>query len=116
MAIVEINIVPLGTPTPSVGRYIADAVKILKESGLKYELTSMCTIIEGDLDDILSLAKKMHETPFSKGVKRVVTTIKIDDRRDRKATSSGKIKSVTERLRREVTDDFKRKGYHSSGA
>jgi uncharacterized protein (TIGR00106 family) len=99
MAIIEISIVPLGTSTPSVGQYIADAVAILKESGLKYELTSMGTIVEGDLDEILSLAKKMHETPFSKGINRVVTTIKIDDRRDRKATSSDKIRSVTDRLR-----------------
>jgi len=99
MAIVEINIVPLGTSTPSVGQYIADAIEILEKSGLKYELTSMGTIIEGDLDGILSLAKKMHETPFFKGVKRVVTTIKIDDRRDRKATPSGKVKSVTDKLR-----------------
>jgi len=75
MAIVEINIVPLGTSTPSVSQYIADAVEILKECGLKYELTSMGTIIEGDLDEILSLAKKMHEVPFFKGVKRVVTTV-----------------------------------------
>ena len=98
MAIVEINIVPLGTSTPSVGRYIADAVEILKECGLKYELTSMGTIIEGELDEILALAKKMHETPFLKGINRVVTTIKIDDRRDRKATSSDKIKSVTDQV------------------
>jgi uncharacterized protein (TIGR00106 family) len=110
MAIVEINIVPLGTSTPSVGRYIADAVEILKESGLEYELTSMGTIIQGELDEVLTLAKKMHETPFLKGVDRVVTTIKIDDRRDRKATSSDKIKSVSDKLRKEVTDDFKRKG------
>jgi uncharacterized protein (TIGR00106 family) len=99
MAIAEINIIPLGTSTPSVSRYIADAVEILKECGLKYELTSMGTIVEGDLDEILSLAKKIHETPFFKGVKRVVTTIRIDDRRDRKATSSDKIKSVIGKLR-----------------
>ena len=99
MAIAEINIVPLGTSTPSVSQYIADAIEVLEECGLKYELTPMGTIIEGDLDEILSLAKKMHETPFFKGVKRVITTIKIDDRRDRKATSSDKIKSVTDKLR-----------------
>jgi uncharacterized protein (TIGR00106 family) len=98
MAIVEINIVPLGTSTPSVSQYIADAVKILKECGLEYELTSMGTIIEGDLDEILSLAKKMHETPFFKGVERVVTTIRIDDRRDKRATPSDKIKSLTDKL------------------
>jgi uncharacterized protein (TIGR00106 family) len=99
MAIVEINIVPLGTSAPSVGQYIAGAIEILQECGLKYELTSMGTIVEGDLDEILSLAKRMHETPFLKGIQRVVTTIRIDDRRDRKATSSDKIKSVSDKLR-----------------
>ena len=99
MAIVEINIVPLGTPTPSVSQYIADAVKILEESGLKYELSSMGTIIEGDLDEILALTRRMHETPFLEGLDRVVTTIRIDDRRDEKTTSSDKIRSVTDKLR-----------------
>ena len=82
---------------------------------LPSQLTSMGTIVEGNLDEILALTKRMHETPFLKGIDRVVTTIRIDDRRDRKATSSGKIGSVTGKLRREVTDDFKRQSYHSSG-
>jgi len=41
MAIMEINIIPLGTETPSVSKYIAQAVKVLKEKGTKYELTSL---------------------------------------------------------------------------
>ncbi len=99
MAIVEINIVPLGTSTLSASRYIADAVKILEESGLRYELTSMGTMIEGDLDEILALNKRMHETPFLKGINRVVAKIRIGDRRDEEATSSDKIKSVYSKLR-----------------
>ncbi len=100
MAIVEISVIPLGTKTPSVSRYVADALRILeKEKGIKYELTSMGTIIEGDLDKVLDLAKKMHEAVFDKEILRVVTIIKIDDRRDKPLSMEGKIKSIQDKLR-----------------
>jgi len=102
MAIMEISVIPLGTKTPSVSRYVANALKILeKEKGIKYELTSMGTIIEGDLEKLLILAKRMHEAVFEdKEVLRVVTTIKIDDRRDKPQSMQDKIKSVKEKLGR----------------
>jgi len=100
MAIVEISVIPLGTKTPSVSRYVAEALKVLeKEKGIKYELTSMGTIVEGDLDKILGLAKKMHEAVFDKEVQRVVTIIKIDDRRDKPLSMEDKVKSVQDKLR-----------------
>ncbi|MCD6082723.1 MTH1187 family thiamine-binding protein [Candidatus Aerophobetes bacterium] len=98
MAIMEINIVPLGTGTPSVSRYIAQAVKVLKEKGVNYELTSMGTIVEGKLDDLFELAKKMHLATFTQGIKRVVTTIKIDDRRDKSSDMKEKVQRVKEEL------------------
>jgi len=98
MAIMEINIIPLGTETPSVSKYIAQAVKVLKEKGTKYELTSMGTIVEGKLDDLFELAKKMHLATFTQGIKRVVTTIKIDDRQDKPSTVKEKIQRVKEKL------------------
>lgn len=99
MAIIEISVIPLGTKTPSVSKYVADVLKILeKEKGIKYELTSMGTIIEGDLERVLGLAKRMHEAVFDKEVLRVITTIKIDDRRDKPLSIEGKIKSVKEKL------------------
>ena len=65
MAVIEISVVPLGTKSPSVSRYVARALGILeKAEGIKYELTPMGTIIEGDLDKILELAKEMHEITF----------------------------------------------------
>lgn len=98
MAIVEVSIVPIGVPNTSLSEYVANALRVLKKSGLKYELTSMGTIIEGDLDRILSIIREMHETPFKKGVMRVVTTIKIDDRRDKPATSETKVDSVVKKM------------------
>jgi len=99
MAVMEINIVPLGTKTPSVSKYIAEALQELeKEKGIKYTLTSMGTIVEGELDVLLRIAKRMHRSAFSGEVKRVVTTIKIDERTDKKMTTEGKINSVRRRL------------------
>jgi len=94
MAVVEVSIIPVGTGTPSVSRYVVDVLKVLKESNLKHELTAMGTIIEGDLDEVLKWVRKMHEVPFNEGAKRVVTAIEIDDRRDKELTIKGKIKAV----------------------
>ena len=72
---------------------------MLKEaSGVKYELTAMGTIIEGELDTVLDLAKEMHKAIFGKDVKRVVTTIKIDDRRDKTLTMWSKIDAVRKNI------------------
>ncbi len=51
MALIEVGVIPLGTETPSVSKYVAGAVKILQDArDIKYELTAMGTIIEGDLN------------------------------------------------------------------
>jgi len=99
MAIAEISVVPLGTKTPSVSHYVARAVKVLeREKGIKYEMTAMGTIIEGDLDRILAVAKKMHEGTFGGGVSRVITMIEIDDRRDRAQGMKAKVDSLKKKL------------------
>lgn len=99
MAIVDISVTPLGTSTPGVSRYVAECVKIVKESGLNYQLTPMGTVIEGDLEDIFRIVRLMHEAPFSAGALRVATLIKIDDRRDKSAVSmADKVRSVEEKL------------------
>jgi len=99
MAIVEVSVVPLGTKTPSVSQYVARAVGILRqEKDLKYETTAMGTIIEGDLGKILAAVKKMHEGVFGEGITRVITTIKIDDRRDKIQGMKEKVDSVKSRL------------------
>jgi len=100
MAVVEISIVPLGTGSTSLSPYVAACEKVLRENSgdLKYELTAMGTILEGDLDQIMSLVRRLHEVPFDRGAQRVSTSIKIDDRRDRPGTIEQKVKSVEEKL------------------
>ena len=99
MAIAEVSVVPLGTKTPSVSRYVARAVKVLeREKDIKYEMTAMGTIIEGELDRILAVAEKMHGVAFGEGVARVLTTITIDDRRDKAQGMKDKVDSLKKKL------------------
>ena len=99
MAIMDISVIPLGTETPSVSDYVAGAVKLLEsEKDVKYELTAMGTIIEGELSRLLTLVQKMHDSAFNAGAMRVVTIIKIDERRDKAATMTGKVAAVKQKL------------------
>lgn len=100
MAIVEVSVVPLGTGDTSLSAYVAGAVDVLQASGLSYELTAMGTIIYGGLDRILETVRAMHESCFRRGVQRVLTQIKIDDRRDRASTPQDKVRSVLEKTKR----------------
>jgi len=100
MAIVEFTVAPFGTGTPSLSSYVAGVQKVVEEQAgdVKYMLTPMGTILEGDLDEILALIRKAHEVPFAAGAQRVSTQIKIDDRRDKKATMAAKLESVRAKM------------------
>jgi len=99
MTIAEVSVVPLGTKTPSVSQYVARAVKVLgREKNIRYEITAMGTIVEGDLDTILAVVKKMHEEVFGEGVGRVLTMVRIDDRRDKAQGMKEKVDSLKKKL------------------
>jgi len=100
MAILEISVVPIGTSDTSLSAYVADCLRILRKEKARYELSSMGTNIEGDLKVLFDIALKMHQVPFKKGALRVLTTLKIDDRRDKKGTLSGKKRAVQSKLKR----------------
>jgi uncharacterized protein (TIGR00106 family) len=99
MAIAFLTITPLGTATPSVSRFVAGVEKILRATTLHHQLTAMGTLIEGDLDEILAVVRRMHEHPFTQGAQRVSTSLRIDDRRDRPHSIAGKMRSVEEKLK-----------------
>lgn len=102
MPIMEISVVPVGTEEASVSKYIAEVVKVLKrEKNINYKLSAMGTIIEADsIEKLFEIGRKMHQVPFKKGVERVVTSIKIDDRKNKKISINGKVNSVNKKLKR----------------
>ena len=78
----EIAVYPLGTGDASVSREVSRIFEVLERCGLTYQITLMGTIVEGTPEQLLSLARELHEIVFSDTVKRVVTHIRIDDRKD----------------------------------
>ncbi|MDX8341818.1 MTH1187 family thiamine-binding protein [Rossellomorea sp. YZS02] len=102
MAIVDVTVIPIGTESPSVSSYVADLQKILKgyeeEGKIRFQLTPMNTIIEGELPILFQVIQDIHESPFQHGIQRVATNIRIDDRRDKKTTMEGKLSSIQRQL------------------
>jgi uncharacterized protein (TIGR00106 family) len=99
MPLANVTVIPLGTGSTSLSKYVADCVKEIEKSGIKHTLTPFGSVLEGELDEIFEVIKKIHEIPFKHGVMRVATLINIDDRRDKKASADQKIKSVKDRLK-----------------
>lgn len=94
--IAELKVVPLGTQSASVSKYVSAVIKVVKQTpGITYQITPMATIVQGPLKQVLELAQKMHEVPFSMGVNRVLTSISVDDRRDKLITMESKVKAVS---------------------
>ncbi|MEM2943575.1 MAG: MTH1187 family thiamine-binding protein [Methanomassiliicoccales archaeon] len=94
--IAEFSIVPIGKGE-SLSRYVAECIKIVKESGIRYQLTPMCTILEGDYDEVMDVIKKCHIRIMGM-CNRVLTTIKIDDRRGKEDAMTQKVRSVEEKI------------------
>ena len=90
----QIAVIPMATQSTSLSRYIAALQEELQKSGAIYQLTDMGTIVEGDATHLLQLAARLHELPFAMGLKRVITTIQLDDRRDKGTSLGDKTQSV----------------------
>lgn len=99
MVIAEVTVVPAGVG-PSVSQYVAKAHKVIKRHpAVKSMLTPMSTILEGEMDDVLAVIREIHECTFDSTVKRVLTLVKIDERRDKTLSMQGKLDAVNARLK-----------------
>ncbi len=94
--IAEFSIVPI-TGEESLSKYVAILIKEVESSGLKYQLTPMGTIIEGETDRVFELIKKCHNL-MKQHANRVLTRISIDDRGNELNRMDKKVKSVLEKL------------------
>jgi uncharacterized protein (TIGR00106 family) len=96
MIVAEVKVVPVGTKSPSISTHVKKAVEELKKNKkIKVRLGAMCTTIEAeDLESIFEAVKKAHNALFDKNVRRVLTTLTIDDRRDKKISIQSKLEAI----------------------
>ncbi|MCL5957777.1 MAG: MTH1187 family thiamine-binding protein [Chloroflexi bacterium] len=83
MVVAEVSIEPIGMGDPSYSNVVAESVKVLeRQKDVKYQITAMSTILEGDRNRILQVVQEMEDACFRAGAKRCVTNLRIDERRD----------------------------------
>lgn len=93
--IAEVSFSPLGTATPSLSKYVAAAMAVLKEHPeVRYQLNPMGTVLEGERRDVINVIEEMNEAVFAAGALRVGTSLKIDERRDKEASMEAKVEAV----------------------
>lgn len=92
----EFSVVPIGKGE-SVSQYVAECIKLVESSGLEYRLNPMGTVVEGEYDDVMGLVRRCHMRVLEL-CPRVITTVKIDDRKGRRNMMDSKIRSVEEKL------------------
>lgn len=99
--LVEFSVLPVGKGV-SLSRSVAKAIDLVDKSGLDYKVTEMGTIVEGDWKLIFRLIERCHRL-LLKETGRVVTTVKIDDRRGRRGLLRSRIRRIERILRKKVS-------------
>ena len=76
--IAAFSITPLGVGE-SVSANVADAVRLVRDSGLPNETNAMFTNVEGEWDEVMALLKACVDT-VAQSAPRVSVVVKIDHR------------------------------------
>jgi uncharacterized protein (TIGR00106 family) len=93
----ELSVFPLDKGGQGLSRYVAGSIKIIEESGLDYEVHALGTLIEGPADKVFEVIRKCHDTMLSQ-CDRVMTTVRIDDRKGVTCAIKGKVTSVEKKI------------------
>ena len=87
-----------GDPTGSVGAAVAEAIRVVRESGLPNETNAMFTNIEGEWDEVMAVVKRAVEA-VAAASPRVSLVLKADIRPGHEGQLTAKVARVEEHLR-----------------
>jgi uncharacterized protein (TIGR00106 family) len=94
LIISQLSIAPIGKDV-SVSKYVKKVIDVIRRYNVKYETNAMSTVIETkDLETLFEIVKSAHMAIIYLGIDRVITELKIDDRRDKNSTIDSKLKSI----------------------
>ncbi|HKB30759.1 MAG TPA: MTH1187 family thiamine-binding protein [Streptosporangiaceae bacterium] len=91
------SITPLGVGD-GVGEYVADAVKIVRASGLPNRTDAMFTTVEGEWDEVMTVIKHAVDA-VAANAPRVSLVLKADLRPGVTGALTAKVESVERHLR-----------------
>ena len=100
MILLEFSMFPLDKGE-SLSPYVARSLDIIDRSGLDYRLNAMGTIVEGEIDDVLAVVKQCFDA-MSADCNRISCSVNVDYRKDQSGRLEAKVKSVQEKVGREL--------------
>ena len=96
--IVAFSVAPASAdPDEGMSAAVAEAVRVVRESGLPNETNSMFTLIEGEWDEVLDVVKRATEA-VSSVAPRTSLVLKADIRPGYTGQLSAKVDAVERRL------------------
>ena len=94
--LVAISVTPLGVGD-AVGEYVADAVRVVRDSGLPNHTDAMFTTVEGDWDEVMAVVRQAVDAVAAKAP-RVSVVLKADIRPGVTGALSTKMQSLERHL------------------
>jgi uncharacterized protein (TIGR00106 family) len=95
--LVAFSVTPLGVGE-DVADYVADAVRVVRESGLPNRTDAMFTTVEGDWDEVMAVVKRAVDV-VAATAPRVSVSLKADIRPGVTGALDAKVEAVERRLR-----------------
>ena len=97
--LVAFSVSPLGGEGDSVGRAVAEAIRVVRASGLPNETNAMFTLVEGEWDEVRDVVRRATDA-VSAVAPRVSLVLKADIR----AGTTGAIRAKVETVERYLSD------------
>jgi uncharacterized protein (TIGR00106 family) len=91
------SVTPIGTGNATVGDEVAEAIRVVRASGLPNRTDAMFTTIEGEWDDVMRVIHDAVQAVLQR-VERVGLVIKADIRPGVTGALDAKVQSIEERL------------------
>lgn len=101
MVLLEFSMFPT-TQGESKSRYVARILDLIDQSGVRYQLTPMGTILEGEWDEVMGVVTACFET-LKTDCPRISTQLKIDYRAGTESRMQSKIAAVESHLGRKLS-------------
>jgi len=60
--------------------WVDEAIAVIQQSGVKYEVTPFATILEGTYEEVMGLLHKVNEALYSKGCSEWISNVQIQIR------------------------------------
>ena len=95
--LVAFSVSPMGVGE-DVADYVADAVRVVRESGLPNRTDAMFTTVEGDWDEVMAVVKRAVDVVAAQAP-RVSVSLKADIRPGVTGALDAKVEAVERRLR-----------------